>query len=307
MVVCEYVCTWPPGQEWCACLSLVRPLRHSAFACLDSIADIPTTTACVYIHVHIDACKLTNERDRSPPITKRIPPTKQTDYWDSINLKNGAYAPVALLDGVKDFLNQLSPNAGKAQQAMNAELPYELLRRSGWVDGDGGSLDGWMDGWMDGTWIDSSGAFSIFISFVFETTKCREYEVRRYPAFEGARRPRAMMFDVDDDGWTAACTSRLITFAPLPFPFPSPLVKSIYTYTTHTNTTKHANTNTNSGGDKLREPARGLRPPGHLRLGLERRGACVLYIPCRVSGVDRARQSPARTQATLSGVDRSYL
>ncbi len=38
-----------------------------------------------------------------------------------------------LLKGVKDFLDQLGPGAGKAQQAMNAELPYELLRRSGWV------------------------------------------------------------------------------------------------------------------------------------------------------------------------------
>lgn len=60
---------------------------------------------------------------------------KQTDYWDSINLKQGQYAPVALLDGVKDFLGQLSPGGAKAQQAMNAELPYELLRRSTCVRG----------------------------------------------------------------------------------------------------------------------------------------------------------------------------
>lgn len=58
------------------------------------------------------------------------PKQTQTDYWDSINLKQGQYGPVPLLEGVKDFLGQLSPGGAKAQQAMNAELPYELLRRS---------------------------------------------------------------------------------------------------------------------------------------------------------------------------------
>ena len=81
----------------------------------------------------------------NPNKPRTPPPKNQTDYWDSINLQKGQYAPVPLLEGVKDFLGQLSPGSGpKAQQAMNAELPYELLRRSG------------------------------------------EYEVRRYPAFEGA-------------------------------------------------------------------------------------------------------------------------
>lgn len=55
---------------------------------------------------------------------------KQTDYWDSINLVKGEYKQAPLLTGVKDFLNQLGPGAGGAQQAMNAELPFELLRRA---------------------------------------------------------------------------------------------------------------------------------------------------------------------------------
>jgi len=55
---------------------------------------------------------------------------RQTDYWDSINLVEGEYRPAPLLTGLKDFLKQLAPGAGGAQQAMNAELPFELLRRA---------------------------------------------------------------------------------------------------------------------------------------------------------------------------------
>lgn len=66
----------------------------------------------------------------SPALLLHTRPYTQTDYWDSINLKNGEYAPVPLLEGVKDFLGQIGPGGAKAQQAMNAELPFELLRRS---------------------------------------------------------------------------------------------------------------------------------------------------------------------------------
>ena len=52
----------------------------------------------------------------------------QEDYWDSINLKNGKYETVSVIEGIKDFTNQL----GKSIEAEMAapELPYELLRRA---------------------------------------------------------------------------------------------------------------------------------------------------------------------------------
>jgi len=69
---------------------------------------------------------------------------KQTDYWDSINLKpvtggnsdsNGndksefeRYGPVDKGLAIADFLNQLKPDAGLAPSA-GGELPYSLLRR----------------------------------------------------------------------------------------------------------------------------------------------------------------------------------
>lgn len=52
----------------------------------------------------------------------------QQDYWDSINLKNGKYEAVSVLEGVQDFVGQLFQTK-KAQLSMNSELPYILLRR----------------------------------------------------------------------------------------------------------------------------------------------------------------------------------
>eukprot|EP00607_Mallomonas_marina_P008089 CAMPEP_0182417576 /NCGR_PEP_ID=MMETSP1167-20130531/2041_1 /TAXON_ID=2988 /ORGANISM="Mallomonas Sp, Strain CCMP3275" /LENGTH=319 /DNA_ID=CAMNT_0024591241 /DNA_START=190 /DNA_END=1149 /DNA_ORIENTATION=+ len=54
--------------------------------------------------------------------------TKQDDYWDSVNLKEGDYSPVSLVEGVTDFLSQLKREAGA--QTAAPELPYELLRRA---------------------------------------------------------------------------------------------------------------------------------------------------------------------------------
>ena len=52
--------------------------------------------------------------------------TKQEDYWDSINLKDGQYDSKSKIDGIKEFLNQLKNEAGAEMAA--PELPYELLR-----------------------------------------------------------------------------------------------------------------------------------------------------------------------------------
>ena len=53
----------------------------------------------------------------------------QTDYWDSVNLKQGGtYGPVDKQVAVADFLSQLSPGGIQAATAA-PELPYTLLRR----------------------------------------------------------------------------------------------------------------------------------------------------------------------------------
>lgn len=54
--------------------------------------------------------------------------TKQEDYWDSINLKNGKYVSVGLREAIVDFLGQLKKENSADLAA--PELPYELLRRS---------------------------------------------------------------------------------------------------------------------------------------------------------------------------------
>jgi hypothetical protein len=53
----------------------------------------------------------------------------QTDFWDSINIKEGGdYVKVDKAVAVKDFLDQLKPQNGNAAAA-GVELPYQLLRR----------------------------------------------------------------------------------------------------------------------------------------------------------------------------------
>ena len=52
----------------------------------------------------------------------------QVDYWDSINLVNGAYKQASTIDAIKDFVSQLQDSRGNAELAF-PELPYELLRR----------------------------------------------------------------------------------------------------------------------------------------------------------------------------------
>jgi SOUL heme-binding protein len=53
----------------------------------------------------------------------------QTDYWDSINIKNaGEYQKVDKSIAVKDFLDQLKPENAIAPSA-GPELPYQVLRR----------------------------------------------------------------------------------------------------------------------------------------------------------------------------------
>ena len=60
---------------------------------------------------------------------KGVQVTHQTDYWDSINIKEGgSYATVDKSIAVNDFLNQLKPN-NFAAPAAGLELPYQLLRR----------------------------------------------------------------------------------------------------------------------------------------------------------------------------------
>ena len=53
----------------------------------------------------------------------------QTDYWDSINIKEGGeYEKVGKMNAIRDFLSQLNPENGNAAAA-GPELPYQLLRR----------------------------------------------------------------------------------------------------------------------------------------------------------------------------------
>jgi hypothetical protein len=53
----------------------------------------------------------------------------QTDYWDSINIREGGeYKQVDKGAALQDFLNQLKPENGNAAAA-GAEMPYQLLRR----------------------------------------------------------------------------------------------------------------------------------------------------------------------------------
>lgn len=53
----------------------------------------------------------------------------QTDYWDSINIKEGGdYAKVDKGTAIKYFLDQLKPENAIAKAA-GPEIPYELLRR----------------------------------------------------------------------------------------------------------------------------------------------------------------------------------
>lgn len=52
---------------------------------------------------------------------------KQEDYWDSINLSQGRYSSVSLMDGLGDFLGQLKQD--NSAEMVAPELPYELLRR----------------------------------------------------------------------------------------------------------------------------------------------------------------------------------
>ncbi|CAM9867775.1 unnamed protein product [Phaeothamnion confervicola] len=66
---------------------------------------------------------------------------EQRDYWDSVNLKNGAslfvsilllywrYEQVPTLEGLRDFAMQLLPDS-EASGAAESELPFELLRRA---------------------------------------------------------------------------------------------------------------------------------------------------------------------------------
>jgi hypothetical protein len=53
---------------------------------------------------------------------------KQEDYWDSINLLNGNYSSVPVINGIKDFLGQIFVESSAEMAA--PELPYELLRRA---------------------------------------------------------------------------------------------------------------------------------------------------------------------------------
>ena len=50
----------------------------------------------------------------------------QTDYWDSIDLKQGSYSRSSKGDAVQDFVNQLLGGSKTSE----GELPYELLRRA---------------------------------------------------------------------------------------------------------------------------------------------------------------------------------
>jgi hypothetical protein len=67
--------------------------------------------------------------DVVPGGSEGVQVTHQTDYWDSVNIKQGGeYAKVDKGIAVQDFLDQLKPDAGNAAAA-GLELPYQLLRR----------------------------------------------------------------------------------------------------------------------------------------------------------------------------------
>ena len=71
----------------------------------------------------------------TPGGPKGIQITKQTDYWDSINLKqDGGYQKVGKSVGIADFLDQLKPSEFIAPSA-GPELPYNLLRRGNGYEG----------------------------------------------------------------------------------------------------------------------------------------------------------------------------
>lgn len=62
---------------------------------------------------------------------KGVMVTHQTDYWDSINIKEGGTGSYQTVDkniAVQDFLNQLKPN-NFAAPAAGLEVPHQLLRR----------------------------------------------------------------------------------------------------------------------------------------------------------------------------------
>jgi hypothetical protein len=54
---------------------------------------------------------------------------RQQDYWDSINLRDGRYAPVSKLAGLADFVGQLKPGSGDPPTS-DKSLPFTLLRRA---------------------------------------------------------------------------------------------------------------------------------------------------------------------------------
>jgi hypothetical protein len=65
----------------------------------------------------------------SPGGSEGVVINHQTDYWDSINIKEGGeYGKVDKAIAIKDFLDQLKPDNGNAAAA-GVELPYQLLRR----------------------------------------------------------------------------------------------------------------------------------------------------------------------------------
>lgn len=67
--------------------------------------------------------------DVVPGGPKGVQIVKQTDYWDSINLKEGgSYEKMEKTVGLSDFLDQLKPEQFAAPTA-GAELLYSLLRR----------------------------------------------------------------------------------------------------------------------------------------------------------------------------------
>eukprot|EP00980_Cylindrotheca_fusiformis_P012613 scaffold3084_cov144-Cylindrotheca_fusiformis.AAC.61 len=65
----------------------------------------------------------------SPGGSEGVVVDHQTDYWDSINIKEGGvYEKVDKGIAIGDFLNQLKPDNGNAAAA-GPEIPYSLLRR----------------------------------------------------------------------------------------------------------------------------------------------------------------------------------
>ena len=118
----------------------------------------------------------------APGGPKGVQVTKQTDYWDSINLvpnqnvdgklaEKDQYQSVPTSQALSDFVNQLKPSSNFAAPSAGNELPYQLLRRG---------LD---------------------------------YEVRRYPSFVAVQTP----YERRDLGFStlgAFCTGGLNPLAP---------------------------------------------------------------------------------------------